>query len=445
MGGPLDHGDETMMVGRRFRCYPTAEQQKKLRLWIECQRFIYNAKVAENRYFLAFSRASLSLAGVPVPIDQKTAHFIGEGTEWLRKCPSDVRVFAATNWMGAYRRFQRGLSGRPRAHKGKANGSVWISSRLFRFETRATENRSLPGIWVGRPRNPEHVIGHIPFRAHLEFQNPKSVRIVTVAGKWYLSFAFDDGVQIPDVADTIEWLRGFDEKDLLEKTIGIDRGVATPVVTSDGMFLALPAERKRAAKREEAKMKRWQRKIRRRTRGSANWRKACDQVAKLANHAKNVRKDFAHKASRRIVESRRPLIVFEDLKVPNLVKRPAPAQAANGKWLPNGARQKKGLMRGILDSAWGRIDVYTHYKAAARGMLCVKVPPKYSSQECSECGHVHPDNRTSQDTFRCQACGHEAHADLNAARVLAKRGVEMVACTPQKKRRRCGSCGEKRE
>ncbi|EGQ60737.1 transposase, IS605 OrfB [Acidithiobacillus sp. GGI-221] len=194
-------------------------------------------------------------------------------------------------------------------------------------------------------------------------------------------------------------------------------------------------------------MKRWKRRIRRRKPGSANWRKACDQVAKTASHAKNVRNDFAHKASRSIVNAGKPLIVFEDLRIPNMVKRPAPAPGTNGRWLPNGASQKKGLTRGILDSSWGRIDKYTRQKALAKGMLCVKAQPRYSSQECSKCGHVQTENRVSQDTFQCQVCSYESNADLNAAKVLAKRGAAMVANEgySPKKRKRYGVCRKKKK
>ena len=48
-----------MQIGNRFRCYPTPAQAQTLLAWIGCQRFIYNAKVGEDRYFRAFARKSL--------------------------------------------------------------------------------------------------------------------------------------------------------------------------------------------------------------------------------------------------------------------------------------------------------------------------------------------------------------------------------------------------
>ena len=58
-----------MQVGIRFRCYPTLEQAQTLTRWIGCQRFLYNAKVREDRYFRCFARKSLQHTGQHAPID----------------------------------------------------------------------------------------------------------------------------------------------------------------------------------------------------------------------------------------------------------------------------------------------------------------------------------------------------------------------------------------
>jgi len=77
-----------MQTGYRFRCYPTPAQEQVLRRWIGCQRVIYNAKVAEDRYYRAYAR---KFAGnVHAPVDQEYSRFIGEGTQWLREVPSQV-------------------------------------------------------------------------------------------------------------------------------------------------------------------------------------------------------------------------------------------------------------------------------------------------------------------------------------------------------------------
>ena len=79
-----------MQTGFRFRCYPTPQQAQILRRWIGCQRFIYNAKVSEDRYFRAFARKALALTGQQPPQDQCYRQFITADTAWLRDVPSQA-------------------------------------------------------------------------------------------------------------------------------------------------------------------------------------------------------------------------------------------------------------------------------------------------------------------------------------------------------------------
>jgi len=77
-------------IGHRLRCYPNRTQEQTLLRWIGCQRFIYNGKVKEDRYFRTFARKALSLTGQKPPIDQRYAQFIGPDSLWLREVPSPV-------------------------------------------------------------------------------------------------------------------------------------------------------------------------------------------------------------------------------------------------------------------------------------------------------------------------------------------------------------------
>ncbi len=82
--------DSNMQIGVRFRCYPTPEQAQTLAQWIGCQRFIYNAKVREDRYFRRFARTSLQHTGQHLPIDQCYRQFKTDLTPWLSEVPSQV-------------------------------------------------------------------------------------------------------------------------------------------------------------------------------------------------------------------------------------------------------------------------------------------------------------------------------------------------------------------
>ncbi|HSB34645.1 MAG TPA: zinc ribbon domain-containing protein [Nitrospirota bacterium] len=67
--------------------------------------------------------------------------------------------------------------------------------------------------------------------------------------------------------------------------------------------------------------------------------------------------------------------------------------------------------------------IFTTYKAKRLNKLVLAVHPHGTSQECSRCGHTHPDNRLCQALFECMVCGHRENADVNAARVIKARGI----------------------
>ena len=141
----------------------------------------------------------------------------------------------------------------------------------------------------------------------------------------------------------------------------------------------------------------------------------------------NIRRDFAHKTTHKLVKSNKEIFVLEDLKVKNMTASPKAKLDEDEKtYLPNGGSAKAGLNKAILNSCWGLISTFISYKAIKQNKLVVKVPPHQSSQECAKCGHIHPDNRLSQSEFVCKICGYSENADFNAAKVIAKRGIKQL-------------------
>lgn len=409
-----------MQTGFRFRCYPTRTQAQVLRRWIGCQRHIYNAKVQEDRYFRRFQRRFVGCAGMRAPIDQKYAQFIGEETAWLREVPAQVLRNGAVRWRQAYARHFARLAGRPTIKKKHGPQSVWLTAELFRFDDADKDAR----LHLGTRRHP---LGELAYKAHREHGHPSSITVTLDAGRWFVSFTCEDGVAQPTSEEVAEWLATFDEMDLAERTVGLDRGVAIPVCAGDGrQFDYTPAQKRRMARKERAKV-RWQRRFARRAKGSQGRERARRRVAAYARYSRAVRQEFAHQTSHALVSDPRVLLlVFEALGVQRMTRRPKARRDAQGRWEKNGAAAKAGLNRGILHSAWGRTRDFARYKARRAGKLLVEVPPHHTSQECAQCGHTHPDNRPERAAFVCQACGHADHADRNAGRVLVRRGVAFI-------------------
>ena len=165
-------------TGFRFRCYPTPAQAQVLLRWIGCQRFIYNAKVTEDRYYRRFIRRSLDLTGLYPPVDQQYSRYIHPDlTPWLKEVPSQVLRNGAVRWRQAYARYFQGLGGRPAIRKKIGRQAVWLTSELFTFTPivdTQTGERLGNRLTVGTKKI---VVGDILFNAYKDYRIPNSIRI----------------------------------------------------------------------------------------------------------------------------------------------------------------------------------------------------------------------------------------------------------------------------
>jgi len=240
-------------------------------------------------------------------------------------------------------------------------------------------------------------VGHIRTRLHRPLRGvPKAITVRREGRRWFVSMRCVDVPAQPLPATGRE--------------VGIDVGIANVVTTSDGERLDNQRYGRRAANRLVGA----QRLVATKVRGSGHRRRAVERVARVYRLVANQRRDFAHKASRWLVNDH-GFIAVEDLQVTNMVRRPRVRLADDGSYEPNGAGAKAGLNRSIHDAGWGMLLRLLAYKAEDAGRELVAVRPHHSSQTCANCGHVDARNRVSQAEFRCLACGHEAHADVNAA------------------------------
>ena len=92
-----------------------------------------------------------------------------------------------------------------------------------------------------------------------------------------------------------------------------------------------------------------------------------------------------------------------------------------------GCKQRKKQRGRFHRWSFAQLAAFLIYKAERKGMLVVRVDPRYSSRTCSQCGHCEKTNRKSQSLFVCKACGYTVNADYNAAQNLRRRGIASLA------------------
>lgn len=236
------------------------------------------------------------------------------------------------------------------------------------------------------------------------FDKIKRLRVVRKADGYYAQFCVD----VNDV----------EHCEPTGRSIGLDLGVTNTVTDSLGVHTSLPS----SLARQHRKLRKQQRQLSRKKKGSRNRTKARRKLARTHLKITRQRQDFATKFARDVTRSN-DLIVMEDLQVQNMSASAKGTADAPGKRVS----QKAGLNRSILNANWGRIRTTISRYCTKFGRRLLLVPPQYTSQRCSSCGYVHADNRKTQAEFQCGKCGLRLHADHNAALNILALGLDNAA------------------
>ena len=196
------------------------------------------------------------------------------------------------------------------------------------------------------------------------------------------------------------------------RVLGVDRNAGQVAVADGEATRIIPAPERASL---EARRRRYQRRMARQCRGSNRRARTRARLAKTSRRLANRRKDWCHHVSRELAGS---AVVLEDLRTKSMTRSAKGTAEAAG----TNVRAKAGLNRVVLATGWAALEQMLRYKAPA----VVLVAPHHTSQTCHGCGHVDAKSRVSQALFRCTACGHRDHADLNAARNIRRRGLAQL-------------------
>ena len=195
------------------------------------------------------------------------------------------------------------------------------------------------------------------------------------------------------------------------EVLGVDMN-ARQIATSDGDFYHLPDLEKK-----EKRRKWYQRKMARQVKGSNRRKDTKKKLRGVSRKIANIRKNWVHQTTKEI-SGKCGTMVVENLKVKNMTASAKGTVENPGK----NVRQKAGLNRAILDTAFGEARRNLDYKC---GRL-IEVNPAYTSQTCSHCGHVEKENRKTQARFQCVSCGFVSNADTNAAINIRRLGMAQL-------------------
>lgn len=381
----------------KFRLRPTKQQEATLSACLEDTRQLYNAALEERREAWRMGHHRVTFYSQDAQLKEIRADNPEQYGRWSFACERATIRRLDRAFQAFYRRVKAGEKpGYPRFKgHGRWNSVEWPVKGGARWN-------SVPHPTVTRVYL--QGVGHIRVHQHRAVRGRiKTITAKREATRWYVVLSCDDVPPEP--------------LERVSSAVGIDMGVTSFLTTSEGAhvpnphYLAATAERLVVAQRDLA----------RKQRGSNHRKKASAEVARLHGKVRRQRLDHAHKTALALVREH-DVIVHEDLQVTNMIARPKPRPDGNSGHEPNGAAAKAGLNKSILDAGWGIFLRILSAKAESAGREVIAVDPRRTSQRCAECGHTTTRNRASQAAFLCLACGHQANADVNAARNILRAG-----------------------
>jgi putative transposase len=361
----------------RYRFYPTEEQEQLLRRTLGCVRLVYN-KALHTRTEGWYERQER--------IDYKQTS--GMLTQWkkqedlqfLNEVSSVPLQQGLRNLQKAFTNFWAGLARYPNFKKKRSGGSAEFTRSAFRWKDGQ--------LWLAKCSEP------LPIRWSRTLPKGCEPSTVTVrldaSGRWFVSLL---------VNDTIKPLPQTD------KVVGIDTGITSLIVTSDGEKIANPKHFKRL----RYKLRQAQKALYRKVKGSNNREKARREVARIHAKIADTRNDFLHKLTTQLVRENQTIAV-EDLAVKNMLKNHKLAQA-------------------ISDASWGELIRQLGYKCQWYGRTLVKIERWFpSSKRCGRCGHVVEKLPLDIREWDCPECGTHHDRDINAAQNILAAGLAVIVC-----------------
>ena len=379
-----------MMRAYRFRIYPSSRQTDMLNSTLNLCRELYNAMLQQRIY------AYRSGKKVSYKSQQNELPELKDAFPEFRNIHSLVIQDVARRLDKAFDNFYRRIMERRNGNSIKAGFPRFKSTDRYSSITytqsgfRIMDNGHVWFSKIGEIRTFMHrsVTGHI---------NTISIKHDSV-GDWFITMAVETDTRTDKPAEETTQNSQFQPV----KPVGIDMGLKSIITASDGSQLEPP----QFLRKSEKKLRKAQRNLSRKQKGSGKRSKAKARVQKIHRKIQRQRDDFSYKLSRNLVKNH-DLIAFENLNIKGMVKN-------------------HHLAKSITDAGWNQIIQYTMYRAESAGTFAVLIDPKYTSQECSQCGNIKHDLKLSDRTYHCNACGLSIDRDLNAAINIERKGMEKI-------------------
>lgn len=363
-----------MLKAYKYRLYPSEVQKIQLAKTFGSCRFVYNYYLAKKIELYKIEKKSMS----KIDCNNHCNHHLKNEFIWLK----EIDKFALTNAIydidSAYQKFFKEHTGFPKFKSKKIH--------KYSYTTNFTNNNIEVDFTNNKIKLPK--LKWVKCKAHREFVGKiKSATISQVpSGKYFVSVLVEQLECTPLPNNN--------------KIYAFDLGLTEFLVDNKDNHIQDP----KALYKYEQKLAQLQRQIAHKQKGSKNWNKQRIKIVRLHEKIGNIRLDFQHKLSSKIIDENQ-VIISEDLNINGMIKNP-------------------NLAKRISDVAWGEFCRQLDYKAKWYGRIYYKIDRWFaSSQTCSECGLINREVKLlSIREWVCENCGIVHQRDENAAKNIEHKG-----------------------
>jgi putative transposase len=387
----------------KLRVYPTLEQKLILQCWFGNSRFIYN-KILEYKN-KAYKRRKESIN------KKKASEFITHlkkqpSFAWLKSTPRDIYTQKLVDLETAFTNFFEGRTKYPKFKKKTHQQKVrlQLDQRLTNRKNNYVSGKiDIPSLGLFKYRN----------KTYHPQQYPKMITITqNTVGQYFVTMMIE--YTQSDFNQIVQAKRknkteasNFHSKTFENKNknsiLGIDLGIKDLIIDSNGNKESNIKTTAKYARNLKLK----NRQLSNKQKGSNNWHKQKKKVSQCHDKIANVRKNYLHNISTKLVNENQVLAI-EDLCVKNMVKN-------------------KKLSKAISDASWGELVRQLEYKAQWYGTVLIKINRYYaSSKKCSACETINHKLTLKDRFWTCQSCGTTHDRDINAAINISTEGKKEL-------------------